>query len=212
MSVPSLPSLSSCPPPLLSFLQSLDALDPLIALGLSRCRQKPNHSDIRSNSTTADNNPYVNEILRTADFLYGSALDGALSLLETDPRRDILRLVSLQSRRCMYIVKGSSTNGRGGYQSNPIGTDSSYMCMLPELSTDISDQAEDASCIVRESNPSTYYCSCRSFLERCRTGNGYCKHLLAIKLMPVLCIECSVIELASDDEYCKNALQRISMD
>jgi SWIM zinc finger len=187
-------------------LQSLDILDPLIIAVTERGIETPIQVSAHSNVTNVTN---VDEILRSADFLYGSTLDGALSLLETDPRRNILLLKSLQSERCMYVVKGNVTSSRSN-SSNPYVVDASYICMLP---SDILNKAENPLITSRNANQSFgYYCSCRSFLEHCRTGHGLCKHLLAIKLMRPLGVECSVIELVSDLEYCKVALQRMTID
>jgi hypothetical protein len=46
------------------------------------------------------------------------------------------------------------------------------------------------------------YCSCRSFMERCRKNEPYCKHLLALKLYPLLAVEESAavrVETFSDE-------------
>jgi hypothetical protein len=224
-------------------LQPLHILDHLIASSLrgSSSSSEPGNNNTESSSlhqgnvrctgskssTTTACLPVgqLDEILKTVDFLYGSTLDGALSILDADPRRDILRVISLQSRRSLYIVKGrssSSYGGRGASSSSGganAGVDSSYMCMLPETPTlaEIAATATNAES-QHDLYPPLYYCSCRSFLERCKMTTAssssacLCKHLLALKLMPVLGIHCSVIETTSDEEFSKFALQRISVD
>jgi hypothetical protein len=165
------------------------------------------------------NNRDIDDILKLAEFLFGRALDGALAILETNPRRDVVRLTSLQSNRTMYIVKGRS------YRCAGLSCcDSSYMCILNEkfsqgtACTRFGERLDTGDVLLERTDICTStgtYCSCRSFSERCQKrskGNTLCKHLLAIKLMPFLRIDCSVIEVASDDEYCKIALQRIPLD
>jgi SWIM zinc finger len=196
-------------------LQALDLFDKFLSFALN---VKQNESCGVLMTADGENDKkcdsrFIDDLLRLAAFLFGSTLDGALTLLENNPKRDILRLISLQSNRTMFIVKGRPCRGS-------TASDSTYMCMLKEKVSqnstsnyehvdsvdEVNDTTEDAT---------TAYCSCRSFSERCqksREGKALCKHLLAIKLMPFLRIECSVIEVGSDDEYCRIILQRIPFD
>ena len=187
-----------------NFRNPLDALNSFLSGNSQLQRLDVSHSSIEGQQRHCNPGTNIDEMLRLADFLFGNTLDGALSLLETDPKRDILRLTSLQSKRTMYIVKGRTSRSKG--YSSLVTTDSSYLCMLP-----------DTSLLSEEENfdHSIYYCSCRSFLERCRissNGNATCKHLLALKLMPALGVDCSILETSSDEEYSKLALQRLNVE
>jgi predicted nucleic acid-binding Zn finger protein len=57
------------------------------------------------------------------------------------------------------------------------------------------------------------YCSCRSFMERCRKNEPFCKHLLALKLYPLLGVPDSAavrVETLSDEASFRNVvLQRL---
>lgn len=144
------------------------------------------------------------DTLRFADFLFGTTLDGALSIIESDPQKHILNIVSLQSGRCMYIVNGKSK--KSANEANTFGSvDPTYTCLMPPAR---------GNAIHLNQAHSVYFCSCRSFVERCRsaTGSAVCKHLLALKLMPTFGINCTKIELSTDDDFCKVALQRMSVD
>ena len=146
----------------------------------------------------------LDEILKTADFLFGAAaLDGALGVLEQNctPEGCSSNVTSLRSpRRSLYAVKASVARGRGRQQQQ----DSSYLCFLPNHE----QQQQEVSSIC--------YCSCRSFLEKSRNASGtetasiVCKHLLALKLMPVLGLTCQTVELSSEEEFSRAVLQRLT--
>jgi predicted nucleic acid-binding Zn finger protein len=57
------------------------------------------------------------------------------------------------------------------------------------------------------------YCSCRSFMERCRKNEPFCKHLLALKLYPLLGVPDSTavrVETLPDEASFRNVvLQRL---
>ena len=175
------------------------------------------------------------EILKTADFLFGAAaLDGALGVLEqncssttaapaaADGGVCSLNVTRLQSPcRSLYTVKGSASRagrGWGGAAAAAGGAqpaDSCYLCLLP--TGDEHDKQEATA-----SSSPIYYCSCRSFLEKSRHHNSsvaggaaaapaiVCKHLLALKLMPVLGLTCTTVELPSEDEFSRAVLQRVA--
>lgn len=133
---------------------------------------------------------FQDEILRVADFLYGSTLDGALALL--DNPTCITKVVSIPSQRSLYTVRGQDGN--------------SYLCLLPDSATVASVSAA--------SSP-IFYCSCRSFLEKSRNNSHdgaacLCKHLLALELLLALQVKGSVVlKTASDDEFGSLILNRM---
>lgn len=199
--MPSLPSIvdSTSPPPLACCLQPLYALDQYIA-GLS--------VDQQGTTTKQTEQHRQDEILRVTDFLYGSCLDGALQVLEqnctiTDngSRRSLHNITQLQSpQRSLFLVKGSSSSRGQG-----VAAASCYLCILPESFNAIAP-TNDASDVA------IYYCSCRSFLERSRSSNSsgaICKHLLALKLMPILGMSCANMVFQSEEEFSRAVMQRL---
>ena len=145
------------------------------------------------------------EILRTVDFLYGNTLEGALAILDTvENAGSITHLVSIPSRRSLYLVKGSASYARSKFRGGRDKSSSdSYLCMVPRPDDDLP----------------IYYCSCRSFLERnssSGTGSGegacLCKHLLAIRLSTVLGVRPTLQETMSDADFSSIVLQRISIE
>jgi len=174
------------------------------------------------------------EILQTVDFLYGSALDGALAVLEssgsdggsgtgycTTTSHNVTRLQS--PRRALYTVASSSTKSsmRGGPRAAGPSSwsqsqDSCYICMIPENNNNNNNNNEDNNANGNpdeDSSGEIYYCSCRSFLEKSRNSGSVvslCKHLLALKLMPVLGLTCTTVQLPSEEEFSRALLQRVS--
>ena len=146
------------------------------------------------------------EILKAVDFLYGNTLEGALSILDAaETSGSITQMLSIPSRRSLYLVKGSASyRGRSNIHSgsNNSMLNSAYLCLLPRPTDDLP----------------IYYCSCRSFLERSRSvrgsgeGSCLCKHLLAIRLMKVLGVKPLLQETMSDTEFASSVLQCISID
>lgn len=108
-------------------------------------------------------------VLRAADYLYGgSILEAALAVLDAEGA--IRRVRSKPSQRRAFLVRGTSQRHSGG----SVRTD--YFCLVASFE-----------------GTGFNYCSCRSYFERAKNDpKGLCKHLLALKLMPVL--ECSCKE------------------
>jgi len=126
------------------------------------------------------------EVLQVVDFLYGNTLEGALHIL--DDAEAVIRQIVCNSRS-LYLVRSSSYS-RG--KEDP----SSYLCILPS----------------KDCSHPIYYCSCRSFLERSRsTGICLCKHLLALRLMPVLQVQCTTVDTVSDKEFANHVIQQMSI-
>ncbi|EEC43355.1 predicted protein [Phaeodactylum tricornutum CCAP 1055/1] len=126
-------------------------------------------------------------ILRVADFLFGSTLDGALAIL--DSRESLItRILSTSSRRLIYFCRGKST-GKNESQN--------YFCILPE----------------KEMAFPFYFCSCRSFFERSRASVEArpCKHLLAILLSHALHVKPLQVETTSDEDFSKLVVNRLEM-
>lgn len=145
---------------------------------------------------------HEDDILRAVDFLYGKTTEGALAILDaTASSGSISKIVSTTSQRSAYLVKGSSSLlSRGGMSSSSSSSEETYLCIVPHVSDDVP----------------IYFCSCRSFLERNRhpTNEGpcLCKHLLAIRLMPVLKVQPVLMETVSDDGYANILMQRIPFE
>lgn len=119
-----------------------------------------------------------NQILRVAEFLFGNTLlTAALALI--DSQDSMFTQVSTLHRR-IWLVQGSGS--------------SSYMCFACDSNT-----------------PNLYFCGCRSFMDK-TTKNTHglpelCKHLLALKLIPVLGIQCPQLHV-SDGEFASLVLDR----
>jgi hypothetical protein len=157
--------------------------------------------------------PHDDEILRVADFMFGSAtLDGALQVLQPVVPGGvgfIRQIRSITSSSCLYLVR------RHGSEST---TTTHYFCFLPPPSGNLLHDI--------------VYCSCRSFLERsvkahhqqrhrapsptrpCGPPSVYCKHLLAIRLATALRLDhcCQVTEVLSDEELSNQVMERIWPD
>ena len=202
--------VSTPPPPPQAGLNPLITLNRYLA-GLETLDNTVDSSTIASNRQ--------DEILQTVDFLYGSALDGALSVLESfsnyvsGPTSSAVAtaVTRLQSpHRSLYTVSASTTTARGGrggpswHQHQQQQDSCCYLCIIPAENNH--DHPED-------SDTGIYYCSCRSFLEKCRStssgGGSLCKHLLALKLMPFLGLTCPTVRLASEEELSRALLQRL---
>ena len=100
-------------------------------------------------------------VLRVADYLYGgSILEAALALLDTEGA--IRQVCSQPSKRSAFLVRGTSRHSGGSLPTD-------YFCLVASLEGCFN------------------YCSCRSYFERAKNDpQGLCKHLLALKLMPIL--------------------------
>lgn len=139
------------------------------------------------------------DILRAVDFLYGKTTEGSLAILDASENGSISKVVSITSQRSAYLVKGSSSissRGKGKFSSS----EANYICIVPHFSDDVP----------------IYFCSCRSFLERNRhptnEGSCLCKHLLAVRLMPVLKVQPVLVQTVSDDEFANILMQRIQFE
>jgi hypothetical protein len=124
------------------------------------------------------------EVLRVADFLYGSTLDGALGLLDTP--ESITKVVSIPSQRSLHLVRGQGDNSYFCLLSFDNSQSSVYYCSCRSF-------LEKS----RNSNTGTHGAAC------------LCKHLLALQLMPALHVKGSVIETVSDEEFGNLILNRI---
>jgi hypothetical protein len=137
------------------------------------------------------------DIICAVDFLYGKTTEGALTIL--DAAGSISKVVSATSQRSVYLVKGSSSFASRG-KGRTSSSEDTYLCIIPQSSDELP----------------IYFCSCRSFLERNRhptnESSCLCKHLLALRLMPVLQVQPVLVETASDDEFSNMLMQRIPFD
>lgn len=195
------PIVDSSPPPP-SCLSPLHALDQYLASLRS--------VDLEENSPKQTKQKRQDEILRVTDCLFGSCLDGALHVLEQNCSSDRCFNVTLMQSplRTLFLVKGSANSGyRGQFRQ-----ENCYICILPVRSFNDSSRVDSAPTKkAGESthSPEIYYCSCRSFLERSRSGASLCKHLLGLMLMPVLGLAPSVVEVGSEEEFCRAVMQRL---
>jgi hypothetical protein len=123
------------------------------------------------------------EVLRCTDFLMGSGVtEGALSVLDNS---SCIRKLS-SPHRCVFLVRGSTS-----HQSKNRKSSETYYC---------------------QPSPEAAYCSCRSFFERAKADeNALCKHLLALRLMPHLKVDC-VNEEVSDDDFGTIVMLRVFPD
>ena len=138
----------------------------------------------------------------------------------------ITKVVAATSGRSVYLVKGSSCSGYAGSRMGGNNKSSSaggggageYLCIVPEK------QQRQVGRMRTASTPSPsasiggccHYCSCRSFLERSGRSSDsavvICKHLLALKLLPVFgAAKENLIETVSDDEFARIVVSRISV-
>jgi len=153
------------------------------------------------------------------------------------PRHSMItKVVAVTSGRSMFLVKGSSSsayNSSRRNSSNDSNTGDCYLCILPDNRQDGNCRSSSGEltspgiCAAGNNNDGFYYCSCRSFLERCGRLYGVgtnaagvvviCKHLLALKLLmtplgAAICKECCIVETAiSDDEFARLIVSRISV-
>lgn len=117
----------------------------------------------------------------------------------------IRMLIAKRSRRMVVVVRGS--RGRGS---------SDYLVTLGSPANSIRSGANSA--IVGRWG---YHCSCRSFFEKLKFDRfALCKHLLAARLAPFLCIEvegnessrsCIYQEEEVEDEEFGNVYSRLSL-
>jgi predicted nucleic acid-binding Zn finger protein len=121
-------------------------------------------------------------VLHVADYLYGgSILEAALAVLDAEGA--IRQVCSQPSQRKAFLVRGTSRHSGG--------VPTQYFCLLAS------------------SEGGFFYCSCRSYFERAKGDpNGLCKHLLALKLMPVLDCHCRE-EKVPDAEFSAFILRRM---
>jgi predicted nucleic acid-binding Zn finger protein len=175
------------PRPPVSSLHPLHLLDEFLesfeettcAAGSMEDRTRPpepngDSADVAGSTTTsvvaATDNKSLEErrdhVLRAADYLYGgSILEAALAVLDAEGA--IRRVCSKPSQRRAFLVRGTSQRHSGG----SVPTD--YFCLVA-----LSEEGFD-------------YCLCRSYFEQAKNDpKGLCKHLLALKLMPVLECPC----------------------
>jgi predicted nucleic acid-binding Zn finger protein len=169
------------PRPPVSSLHPLHLLDEFLeSFGKATCtgsstegrRAEPNgdHADVAGSITSvAARDKSLEErrdhVLRAADYLYGgSILEAALAVLDAEGA--IRQVCSQPSQRKAFLVRGTSRHSGGS-----VPTD--YFCLVA-----LSEEGFD-------------YCSCRSYFEQAKNDpKGLCKHLLALKLIPVLECPC----------------------
>jgi hypothetical protein len=148
--------------------------EPVAAMGINPELEKAHH----------DKKATQEEVLRVADFLYGSTLDGALGLLDTP--ESITEVVSIPSQRSLHLVRGQGDN--------------SYFCLLSSDNTQSSVYyCSCRSFLEKSRNGNTHGAA------------SLCKHLLALQLMSPLHVKGSVVETVSDEEFGNMILNRIGM-
>lgn len=140
------------------------------------------------NASEEDKEKKRDSILITSDDLFGSALDGAIAILDS-AESVATKITSPASGRYLYFVRGQGNKDKGPQ---------SYVCILPTE---------------KDIFPVTF-CSCRSFFElsKCQSQNPrWCKHLLALQLMPHLNVKCAIVETQSDIDYSRLVRHRIGI-
>jgi hypothetical protein len=119
------------------------------------------------------------QVISVAEFIFGSTMvAAALALLDN---HECFTKIS-SPHRSLWLIRGSS--------------DLAYVCFACDETPDL------------------FYCNCRSYLEKMTKKPTHeeglpemCKHLLALKLIPVLQIGCSHLTV-SDKEFAKLVLER----
>ena len=170
-------------------------------------------------------------IIRVADFLFGTMLEGAMTTLDM---RNTTEIVSVQSRRRMFILTSIAKGRRSGL-TKLRDAPHHYFCFLPcgNWSEDVGN--ED---IQRSSHNELdfYFCSCRSYFERstsvamdtpctmnqfvethadsssknsCPQFSTLCKHLLALKLGPFLVKPCKKVETVTEAQFSQVVLKSL---
>jgi hypothetical protein len=169
-------------------------------------QNKDSSKNTNTVSVNNDNDSMIDELLGTADFLYGTKLmSSALALV--DSCHSLITQVIAPSGRLAYLVRGSKG-------------DETYLCLCSSSAATTGTKTTSSSYA-----GSVYYCSCRSYLESAHKmsvgmavssnnsrhaetpagvspvkrpgsskrhpsavagGPPLCKHLLALKLLPHL--------------------------
>lgn len=133
-------------------------------------------------------------------------------------RIDTISRMQSPAGRSLYLVsKGSKSGTKRSVSSTSSveqDTSSHYLCFLSEEM-----QMTDSS--ATNSSPPLSYCSCRSFIERNRTtlshGTSHrnrsiflCKHLFAIKLLPVFGTTLGIARKKSESPFCLPTMEFVS--
>lgn len=136
-----------------------------------------------NNNKNKESSSLLPDIFRVGDFLFGTTFEGAIAILDAAESL-ITRVISAPSQRTAFLVTSSS--------GKQVAT---YLCLLPQSSKEGNQIATTTSC--------TYYCSCRSFLEKNARSLHFqlCKHLLAITILPHVGVQCKTIETLTDQEF-----------
>jgi len=210
-------ALTAVPAPPCSNLHPLHILESYLE-SLEAATDTNDDVDVNNSGSTPHAQPATaqqDEILRVVDFLFESILEGSLAILNSAETM-IVKAVSAPSQRFLYLVQASSSSSSTRRTSTG---PSDYLCLLPTKP-------------LSSSSPSFYFCSCRSFFEKSRaawsvrhtnhqtsgtaasgrSSPSLCKHLLALKLMPLFRVQCSVTKLISDEEFCRVILSRTGVD
>ena len=166
------------------------------------------------------------ELLKTAEYLFGSMLEGALSTLDSYV---ITEVQSVQSRRRMFVLANPYAKSSNKRQDEP----QTYLCILPQSAQPSMEECEqnDNSSInnvdvdsISAGAVQFHFCSCRSYFERTKSLLGsdnlqqknsrprchsLCKHLLALKLRPFLLETCEKIEAVTEEQFSQELLTRL---
>ena len=214
-----------------AFLQSLET---------SHCQPEGtitiSNNDVNSRNDADNCSDYVpnsgqyltrkQELLKMADYLFGSMLEGALSTLYSYV---ITEIQSVQSRRRMFVLANPYAKSSSKRQDEP----QTYLCILPQSaqpSTEESEQNKISSinnvdvASISGGAVQFHFCSCRSYFERTKSLLGtdnlpqkklrpqchsLCKHLLALKLRPFLLESCEKIEAVTEEQFSQELLKRL---
>lgn len=211
--------------PLLALDSFLESMEPLHSPGNSNAATDGTTSETTAPST-ADTDAMAHKkdiarkkrILQVADCLFGSMLEGALTILDSYEMEEI---ESVQSRRKLFVLTNNSATRKYSAHGASRNHDepSSYFCLLPRSSK--ADNHKNHS--QQQQYPLTgfYYCSCRSYFERTKSIAGkhcdqphlrpeaLCKHLLALKLRPHLLDECKKTETVSEVQFAHQCLLKL---
>ena len=206
-----------------TFLQSLETVHCPAKSNTTLANDANNRNDADTHTEEVSNNNNLarkKNILRMADCLFGSMLEGALSTLDSYV---ITEIESLNTKRRMFVLANPNTKRSSTRQDEP----QTYFCILPQAAPARSENwTQNNNNKASNSSHGTqfHFCSCRSYFERTKSCVGcgsvptksakpqchaLCKHLLALKLRPFLLESWRKIETVTEDQFSQEVLKKL---
>lgn len=136
-------------------------------------------------------------ILRVANTLFGSMLEGALCTLDS---YSITEIVAMQSKRRFVVLVNAPTLRRGSSKQEEPGH---HFCLVPDL--------------MSGGQVGLQFCSCRSYFERNKVSMvkryanaqpfAVCKHILALKLRPYLQDDNKITDTVTEEQFSQEVVK-----